>query len=294
MPETAYNEAFYDQQADGSALSAKVVLGCLFERYAPSSAVDVGCGVGTWLAACRDMAVPTLLGVDGEYVDRTRMRIDDSLFRSADITDPAALAAATGGARFDLAISLEVAEHLDPMHAASFVDSLTELSDVVLFSAAIPYQGGTHHVNEAWPEFWAILFRARGYEVVDLFRDRLWGDRRVSFWYRQNAVVYVRRDSEAMKSFVGAVGLRFPLSAVHPEMLAWASARLGRAPEGNLDRDREIHAGLVVAYRNEAERPPPRRHAYGPEFDYRYGGLKERLPDPVRRAAKALLRVVAG
>lgn len=290
MPETAYNQAFYDHQADGSALSAQVMLGCLFERYVPASVVDVGCGVGTWLAACRDKDVPTLLGLDGEYVDRSRLRIDGSLFRSVDIVDRNALAAAAGNARFDLAISLEVAEHLNQVHAATFVESLTALSDVVLFSAAIPYQGGTRHVNEAWPEFWAILFRSRGYEVVDLFRNRLWDDRRVSFWYRQNAVLYVRRDSEAMKSFRD-VGLRFPLSAVHPEMLSWASARFGRAPEGHTERDGDIHAELVAAYRGDADRPP-RGHAYGPEFDYRYGGLGGHLPGPVRRAAKALLRAV--
>lgn len=289
---TAYNPAFYDQQADGSALSASVMLDCLFERYRPSSVVDVGCGVGTWLQVCREKGVLDVLGIDGDYVDRSRLRIPAGDFVAADVTNPFEVSAKSGGGSFDLAISLEVAEHLDKAHAETFVRTLTGLSDRVLFSAAIPYQGGTSHVNENWPEYWAILFRAAGYEVVDLFRPRLWGDRRVSFWYRQNALLFVRKGSPAAEAFAADAGLRFPLSAVHPEMLAWASSRMGRAPDGHEQRDAAIHAALVDANGRGSATPPPIGHAYGAEFDYRYGGLKDRLPAPVRNAAKRVLRLV--
>lgn len=289
---TAYNPAFYDQQADASALSASVMLDCLFERFRPSSVVDVGCGIGTWLGVCREMGIGDVVGIDGDYVVRDRLRIPAALFAPADVTDPADVAAKSGGRRFDLAISLEVAEHLPQSEAGRFVRTLTELSDRVLFSAAIPYQGGTNHIHENWQEHWAILFRAAGYEVVDLFRARLWGDRRVAFWYRQNAFLFVRKGSAAEAEFASEAGLRFPLSAVHPEMLAWASQRLGRAPGGTLERDAQIHASLVVANLQGASTVPERLHAYGPEFDYRYGGLKDRLPEPVRRVAKAALRLV--
>ena len=53
--------------------------------------------------------------------------------------------------RFDLALSLEVAEHLPPECGSEFVQTLTDLSSVILFSAAIPFQGGTDHLNEQWP-----------------------------------------------------------------------------------------------------------------------------------------------
>lgn len=289
---TAYNAAFYDQQADSSALSASVMLGCLFERFRPASVIDVGCGVGTWLQVCRDLGVDDVLGIDGDYVVRDRLRIPADRFTPANVTDPVDVATKSGGRRFDLAISLEVAEHLPQSEAGRFVRTLTELSDRVLFSAAIPYQGGTNHIHENWQEHWAILFRAAGYEVVDLFRARLWGDRRVSFWYRQNAFLFVRKGSRAEGDFAADAGLRFPLSAVHPEMLAWASSRLGRAPGGTLERDAEIHASLVAANLQGATSAPEPGHAYGPEFDYRYGGFKDRLPAPVRRAAKAALRLV--
>lgn len=289
---TAYNPAFYEQQADGSALSASVMLDCLFEHRRPVSVVDVGCGVGTWLQVCRDKGVADVLGIDGDYVERSSLRIPVEMFAAADVTSPDDVVAKSGGRRFDLAISLEVAEHLAQGHAEAFVGTLTRLSDVVLFSAAIPYQGGTNHVHENWPEYWAILFRAVGYEVVDLFRSRLWGDRRVSFWYRQNALLFVRKGSAAGHALHAEAGLRFPLSAVHPEMLTWASSRPGRAPDGNQERDAVLHASLVEANRNGATTPPAGVHAYGPEFDYRYGGLKDRLPAPVRRAAKRILHLV--
>jgi hypothetical protein len=89
----------------------------------------------------------------------------------------------------------------------------------VLFSAAIPYQGGTGHVNERWPDYWAALFERHGYVVVDAIRKRVWRDRQVASWYAQNILVYVR--PEVLPRFpalaaAAAATDRGQLSLVHP------------------------------------------------------------------------------
>ncbi|HTU82550.1 MAG TPA: hypothetical protein VMF61_10495, partial [Candidatus Acidoferrales bacterium] len=127
------------------------------------------------------------------------------------------------GRTFDLAISLEVAEHLPESSAASFVATLTTLAPAVLFSAAVPFQGGEHHVNERWQSYWAELFERRGYTCVDCVRPRFWNDASIEFWYRQNTLVYVRaaqleRYSKLPKTLVGRPN--YPFDVVHPDCAA--------------------------------------------------------------------------
>jgi len=74
---------------------------------------------------------------------------------------------------------MEVAEHLSEARAASFVEDLTALGSVILFSAAIPFQGGEHHINEQWPEYWALMFRGFGYDCADVLRELVWADPQV-------------------------------------------------------------------------------------------------------------------
>jgi hypothetical protein len=93
------------------------------------------------------------------------------------------------------------------------VDCLTRLGQVVLFSAAIPHQGGTHHVNEQWPDYWAALFERHAYTVVDAIRPRIWNDPDVEWWYAQNTLLFVHRDSRARVSAPAGAG---PLAIVHP------------------------------------------------------------------------------
>jgi alpha-amylase/alpha-mannosidase (GH57 family) len=83
-----------------------------------------------------------------------------------------------------------VAEHLPAHKAETFVDNLTAHGDVILFSAAVPHQGGEHHVNEQPPEYWRKLFAAEGYEVFDWLRPRLADRREVKAWYRFNSFIY--------------------------------------------------------------------------------------------------------
>jgi SAM-dependent methyltransferase len=169
--------------------SARVVVPLVRELVGPESVIDVGCGTGAWLAAFREAGIDDVVGVDGSTVDLEMLQIPRERFRVHDLEEPLELER-----RFDLVMSLEVAEHLPEAAAETFVASLVGLGSVILFSAAIPGQGGVHHVNEQWPDYWAERFAAHGYVPVDCVRRRIWSEDGVAWWYAQNILLFVARD----------------------------------------------------------------------------------------------------
>ena len=183
----AYDENFYRAQKDGSFKSASVILPLVAEFIHPQTVVDVGCGVGTWLAFWKNIFNTEIYGLDGDYVDRAQLFIDEKNFYPTNLEERINLEK-----RFDLAMTLEVAEHLSPARADSFVEDLTKLSDVILFSAAVPDQGGTNHVNEQWQSYWAKKFSRFGYVAIDCIRPEVWAREDVAFWYRQNILIYAK------------------------------------------------------------------------------------------------------
>jgi SAM-dependent methyltransferase len=170
----------------GSTESARVAVPLILEAIAPRSVVDVGCGLGAWLAVFEEDGVGDVLGYDGPWVDRSKLLVDPGAFRVANLEQPL-----DASRRFDLALCLEVAQLLEPRHASQLVETLVSLADVVVFSAAIPGQGGIHHVNAQWPRYWAELFGARGYVPSDPFRAALWEREGVKWWFAQNMVCFV-------------------------------------------------------------------------------------------------------
>ena len=126
--------------------------------------------------------------------------------------------------RTDLAMSLEVAEHLEPSSSSQFVGCLTQASDAVLFSAAYIGQGGTNHLNERPHTYWAGLFRDRNYVPFDLFRPVLWGNEEVSFCYRQNVFLYCKENSGSYRAIRAAgcseiIETSF-MNCIHPALCA--------------------------------------------------------------------------
>jgi len=184
-----YSKRFYDRIRGGSLQSARELVPLLLKCFSPRAVIDVGCGVGTWLSVVRELGVEEVWGVDGPWVDRGLLEIPQDRFVTFDLTKPFRM-----DVQFDLVLALEVAEHLPEDSAPTFVDSVTSLGPLVLFSAAIPFQGGDRHINEQWPDYWATLFNKRGYVVVDCIRKLIWNNPKVEWWYSQNALVYVRRD----------------------------------------------------------------------------------------------------
>lgn len=195
MSDHVYSGGFYDYIDAGSRASARTVAKLLLGEMPIASLLDVGAGHGAWAAEWMAAGVLDVLAVDGDYVARDRLAIPSDRFRSHDLLQPLNL-----GRKFDLVQSLEVAEHLPDASADGFVETLTRHGDVVLFSAAVPHQGGEHHVNEQPLSYWRARFAARGYQPYDWLRPLIADDRAVMPWYRFNSLIYANDEGAARLS----------------------------------------------------------------------------------------------
>jgi len=182
-----YDTLFFDYIQAGSGRSAKTVLPLVLAGLPTDSVLDVGCGAGAWLREYLALGIHDLLGVDGEYVRPEQLLIPSEHFLARNLAHPFDL-----GRRFDLVQCLEVAEHLSVDYAVTLVDNLIRHGDCVLFSAAVPGQGGEYHVNEQPYAYWRALFAARGYRLFDWLRPQLRSRREVEPWYRYNLLLFVQ------------------------------------------------------------------------------------------------------
>jgi len=219
MPDTCrsgehlYTPGFYDGRRSGSRQSAEAMLPIVLDLIAPRSIVDLGCATGEWLAVAKRHGVREVLGIDLARVPDALMELAAGEFLAADLTEPLHV-----DRRFDLALVLEVAEHVPAEYADVLLDSVVRLSPAILFSAAIPHQGGTGHVNEQWQAHWRRRFDSRGYDAFDVVRARIWNNRQVWSHYAQNTFLYVSRAERASSAVLAALSepQPLPVEVVHP------------------------------------------------------------------------------
>lgn len=190
LSRTPYSSQFYLTHREDARKSARETVPIVLELVQPRSVIDVGCGVGTWLSVFKEHGIDDVLGIDGDYVDKKELQIPEKQFAVFDLEKPFRI-----DRKFDLVISLEVAEHISAKSARTFVDSLVRLGSVILFSAAIPHQGGTNHINEQWPEYWSDYLSEHGYVAVDCIRKRIWTNDKVKWWYAQNMLIFVQQQN---------------------------------------------------------------------------------------------------
>lgn len=176
-----YTREFFDAQVPVALSSARIVLPFVLEELAPRSVVDVGCGVGAWAAVAEEHGC-VVKGVDANTPD------DQLLVHDVERVD---LAAGYGCGGYDLAICLEVGEHLSASSAPALVEGLCE-ARAVLFSGAHPGQGGVDHRNEQWASWWERLFAEYGYHGSSLIVvwPALWQRDDVQNFYLENMVLY--------------------------------------------------------------------------------------------------------
>jgi SAM-dependent methyltransferase len=191
MSKQYYGQTYYKSISRPSRIAAEAILPHLDDAVGPQSVVDVGCGAGAWLEVWTRMLGKTdILGIDGDYVDEDQLFIPKHLFQARDVSAQIDLPRT-----FDLAMALEVAEHLPPPKSEQFVDNLVRLSDRVLFSAAPPGQGGRHHINERPYDYWKELFERRGYQTFDYVRPHALQFSELEPWFKYNPFLFVRESA---------------------------------------------------------------------------------------------------
>jgi SAM-dependent methyltransferase len=243
-----YDNEFFAYHDDAALASARTIVPILLRLIQPASVVDVGCGRGAWLRAFQEHGVPVVRGFDGSYVDRSKLLIDPDRFTAVDLTARLSLEGP-----YDLALCLEVAEHLPPKAGRLLVQALTAAAPLVLFSAAVPGQGGTSHVNEQWPWYWDGLFLEHGFQRLDPIRRHVRQNQQVKWWYRQNLVLYVNGprmiDSPALQE-EALLSASAPFEWVHIQVVTRRGsfrALLRELPRSALrSLKRQVRPGLPV------------------------------------------------
>ena len=187
---------------------AHAALSLLFPGKRPISLLDVGCGPGTWLRAAMDLGVQDAVGVDGLDLKPDQLFVPKKVIRVHDLGSPFDL-----GRTFDVALCLEVAEHLPAEAAGVLIRSVTRHTNLVLFGAACPGQRGQHHINCQWPTYWQSHFNQAGFVCDDAARWQIWDDARIEPWYRQN--IFWARSDPSLAGREARIE-----SVVHPEMIA--------------------------------------------------------------------------
>jgi SAM-dependent methyltransferase len=217
---------YIHSEKEHNLASPKQIVPHLMRLVQPKSVVDIGCGIGTFLYCFKESGVSDVLGVDGHWADKNLMRkyLSPEEFKEADLEQPLTL-----DRKYDLAISLEVAEHVSEESADIFVENLLAAGQIIAFSAAIPLQGGQNHVNEQWLTYWEKKFVQRGYIMADVLRPLLWDNPEVFVWYRQNIVFFVPQ------GFAFSVPHNPITNIVHPELFYYKSRELTHIQQ-NYDR----------------------------------------------------------
>lgn len=247
-----YTEDFYESREEGSRRSAEAIVPMVLQLVRASHVIDVGCGVGTWLSVFRECGVEDVWGIDGHWIDKKRLKIPEERFLALDLKNPIRI-----DRQFDLVVSLEVAEHLPSRCAETFVDSLTRLGPVILFSAAVPFQGGTHHANEQWTDYWVKHFQDKGYLVIDCIRRKMWQNDNVKWWYAQNTVMFASRDYSESHPWVKReiqYTATSQLSVVHPENYLALIERLLAASDPRNMSLKKVLSALPISTRKALRR----------------------------------------
>ena len=198
---------YIHKSTDKNDASPTHIVPLLQTLFNPKSVVDVGCGIGRWLQECKNAGIDDAMGIDGFHLNKDLYLLDQKNLMQFDFEKKFELKRT-----FDLAISLEVAEHISEKNANLFVQSLTSLSTTILFSAAIPGQGGQNHINEQWPSYWQQMFKQFGYSFNDIIRPQIWWNRDIKSYYRQNMFIV------SNKPIMVDPDLNI-LDAVHPDLL---------------------------------------------------------------------------
>lgn len=196
MPELhrIYDQEFFRQWGRDNrdyVLSARLIADVLFEEFRPRRLVDLGCGCGVYGHRFGERGVEVVC-LDGVRPPARWAFPVEVIVR--DLTEPLAH---TWG-RFDLALCLDVGEHIPVRLCDVFLGNITRFADTLLLACAPPGQGGHHHVNERPKRWWVARLASHGFAYNRKRTGRLCETfkrlRPPLMWMWEHISVYERRD----------------------------------------------------------------------------------------------------
>lgn len=149
----------------------------------PKMVLDIGCGPGHFVESMLDVGINAVgIDIDERVVGKPYLFQQDILSTKF-VTD--------------VAICLEVLEHIHEDHAEEVIDKIsTMFTDTLIFTAAQPGQGGVGHINCQPKEYWDKLFNQNGLYRNTLMEDTLLlycKQGRYMGWFYNNLLVYTKR-----------------------------------------------------------------------------------------------------
>lgn len=185
-----YDSEYYSTEARKASLdSAPVIAETIFRELKPERVIDVGCGTGDVLLALRKHGC-TVKGLERSAAALKVCHERGLPVTAFDLEDDTI----SDDAKYDVVVSMEVAEHLPERIADRYVALLARLGTTIIFTAAPPGQGGTDHINEQPPEYWHAKFAQHGF-VHDAERTEHWQREwresgKVARWYHLNLMSF--------------------------------------------------------------------------------------------------------
>ena len=166
----------------------------IIKSYQPKTVIEFGCGSGQLSKALAAQGV-SIVALDG-YATPDFAGFPSIQFYKADLNNPASVKKFLKDLNqsFDLAISMEVAEHLQPEVSEDLIKMMTSVAGAVVFSAAVPEQDGDGHINCQTRSFWHKLFQDNQFQLKDTIRKQIRENPKVGKWYALNTVDYVKID----------------------------------------------------------------------------------------------------
>lgn len=175
---------------NNGAYSAERIIGELLKFIPnPKSVLDLGCGMGAFGKAFETHGIQDITLIDHPSIQQKELLTSGSKFIAVDLdkTLPPPI-------KVDVAVCVEVLEHFSTRRALDILEYLCKSSSLILFSAAVPRQGGTGHLNEQTHEYWQNIFKERGFEYSDGFKINLLSDSQILYYYCQNIFLFYKKE----------------------------------------------------------------------------------------------------
>lgn len=187
MNENRFTSEEFKRIQDEERPQAERLAKYVISTYEPKYVVDVGCATGLYLKPFYEAGI-NAFGLELEKIPPEITDIPARYIFEINLSQPIPLVPYCN----DLAFCLEVLEHIEAEEALVALDNLTKMARRIIFSAAIPGQGGHGHINCQPKEYWLKAFANRGFFYSPSETDNLIEYMKSGYhmgWFTQNAMV---------------------------------------------------------------------------------------------------------